>query len=82
MPIIIHPAHELNSDAFIDGAFWVITLAELKRLSDNIIKFFNTLGEVPFDDLTAEIVNQKLAANELDTVNLMKLYFLKGCKKP
>jgi hypothetical protein len=78
MPIIIHPAHELNSDAFIDGAFWVITPTELKSLSDNIIKFYNALGEVPFNVLTADIVSQKLVANELDTPNLMKLYFQRG----
>ncbi len=78
--ILVHPAHELDNNAFIDGPFWVLTPEGLKRLSDNITKFYNALGEIPFDNLTAEIIAQKLKANELDIEGLLK-NLQHGCKQ-
>lgn len=80
IPIIIHPAKQLSSDAFIDP-FWVITADELKLLRDNIVRFYNSLAEVPIDSLSAEIINQKLVANEIDTESLLKRYLQRGTKQ-
>jgi hypothetical protein len=80
IPVMIHPAKQLNSDAFVESAFWVITVEGLKGLRDNINKFYNSITEIPFDKLSAEIINQKMKVNEIDTENLLKRYLQRATK--
>jgi hypothetical protein len=76
VPIMVHPAKELNRDAFAE-TFWVMTIDNLKLLRENVVKFYASLVEIPFDNLTGEIIASKLQSNCLDTDNLQKNYLTK-----
>ena len=77
-PVIIHPAKELASDAYVTESFWVIMKDDLKRLRDNTIRFYNSFIGTPFDSLSLETVTQKLKEHSLDTDNLVKKYLQRG----
>jgi len=78
LPIIIHPAHQLASDAFVTDAFWVIGREELKKIRECTLKFYNSLTSTKFDDLSPEIIRQKLIEHSLDTNDLVKEYLKRG----
>ena len=74
IPVIIHPAEVLKSDAYLAQPFWILRESALKELANNTIKFFNSLSGTSFDSLSADIITQKLKEFSLDTDNLMKHY--------
>jgi replicative superfamily II helicase len=78
VPIIIHPAQQLSTDAIISEAFWVIGREELKKIRDNTLKFYTSLTLTPFNELSLEIIKRKLSENKLDTSDLMKEYIKRG----
>lgn len=78
LPVIIHPAKELASDAYMTETFWVIMMDNLKKLRDNTIKFYNSLTGTPFDSLSLETIAQKLKEHNLDTEDLVKEYLQRG----
>jgi len=78
VPIIIHPAQHLAPDAFIEDAFWVIGLEELRKLRENTLKFYSSLTGTPFDELSPERIVQKLNEHNLDKEALTKEYLIRG----
>lgn len=80
VPIIIHPAKELNDDAFLKEPFWVLTLDNLGSMRDNVINFYTSLASIAFDKLSVDEITQKLQSNNLDTGNLVKGYLQRGNK--
>lgn len=77
-PVMIHPAKELASDAYVTEPFWVIMMDNLKKLRDNTVKFYNSFTGTPFDSLSLETIAQKLKEHNLDTDDLVKEYLQRG----
>jgi len=80
VPIIIHPAQQLETDAHIPEAFWVIGQEQLEKLRNNAEKFYTSLTLTHFDELSTEIIRRKLSENKLNTKDLMKEYLHKGMR--
>ena len=78
LPILIHPAKELASDAYVKEPFWVITMDDLKKLRENTIDFYNSITGTPFDSLSIETITQKLKEHNLNTNDLKKEYLQRG----
>ena len=77
-PIMIHPAKELASDAYMTEPFWVMRMDDLKKLRNNTVKFYNSFTGTPFDSLSPETIAQKLKEHNLDTDDLVKEYLQRG----
>ena len=74
-PLLIHPSATLNHDAFLDAASYVITPQKLYILKQRVKTFYNSLANIPKDDLSINIVSQKLAETHLDMFNISQDYF-------
>lgn len=74
VPIIIHPAETLKSDAYLAQPFWMISESLLEELKNNVIKFFNSLSGVSFNGLSQDLIAKKLKEFNLDIDDLMKHY--------
>lgn len=74
IPVIIHPAEVLKSDAYLAQPFWLLRESALEELANDAIKFFNSLSGTLFDSLPPDSITQKLKEFGLDTDNLMKRY--------
>lgn len=80
IPIFIHPASNLNDDAFLDTTAYVITPDKLKLLKQNTIKFFNGLGDID-ENLTLEKIKTKLGEYQLDLISMKNVYLEKISKR-
>lgn len=74
IPVLIHPAKKLDSDAFLSKSSYVITKAKLDSLKQNINNFYNSLQDIPFENISTDIITKKLTENTLDIFNLTKNY--------
>ena len=74
IPVLIHPAKTLDSDAFLTIPSYVITKAKLDSLKPNVINFYNSLQDVPFENISTDIITKKLTEAHLDIYNLTKNY--------
>ena len=76
IPIFIHPAKILNSNAFLPthNDCYVITPDKLDILKQNIRNFFNAFSGISFEDISSDIVSKKLSEYHLDIYNLKKIY--------
>lgn len=74
IPILIHPANTLDSDAFLNEPSYAITKEKLDSLKKNVINFYNSFQTIQFDRLSTNIVTQKLAESNLDIYSLSKNY--------
>ncbi len=72
IPIFIHPAKILDSDAFLTETSYVITKETLDKLKRKISNFYNSLKKIPFEDISTEIVKAKLVESYLDLMSLKK----------
>ena len=73
-PILIHRAKTLAKDAYLTEACWVMMEIMLRELKENILAFYGSLKAIPYDDLSTEVVDQKLKENHLDSNHLEKRY--------
>jgi len=71
-PVFIHPAKILESNAFLSESSYVITEENLDKLKHNVQNFYNSLKGIPFEDISNDIIKQKLAEAHLDVFNLTK----------
>ena len=74
-PLFIHPSSTLNSDAFLNTPSYVITLQKLDMLKQKVKIFYNSLANIPKDELSTNIVTQKLIEAHLDIFNISQDYF-------
>ena len=74
VPILIHPAKTLDSDAFLNTPSYVITKVKLDSLKRNVNNFYNSLQDIPFEKISTDIITKKLSENYLDVYNLTKNY--------
>jgi hypothetical protein len=74
VPVIIHPAEALNNDAYLGQPFWILRESVLEELKNNTAKFFNSLSGTELNDLSPDIIVQKLKYSCLDTHIMMKHY--------
>ena len=74
-PVFIHRSATLNFDAFLDTPSYVITPQKLDTLKQNVTTFYNSLAGIPKDELSTNIVTQKLTEAHLDLFNINKDYF-------
>ncbi len=81
VPVMIHPADMLKSDAYPPEPFWVLKAIALEELKGNSIRFFNSLSGTAFNTVSEETVVQKLKEFSLDTENLMKHYLQRVDKR-
>lgn len=70
IPIFIHPAKTLDSDAFLTDTSYVITKETLDLLKRKVSNFYNSLKKIPIEDISNEIVYQKLREAHLDLMTL------------
>jgi len=74
IPVLIHPAKTLDSDAFLLTSSYVINKEKLDFLKQNVRNFYNSLQDIPFDNISTDIITKKLAESYLDRLNLTKNY--------
>ena len=74
-PIFIHPSSTLNTDAFLDTQSYVITPQKLEDLKQNVKSFYNSLASITKEDISIEIIKQKLAESHLDIFHINQDYF-------
>ncbi len=70
VPILIHPAGTLESDAFVTEPSWVISEASLEKLKNNTKNFYNSLNGISVDVLSTEMIKQNLKTAHLDIDDL------------
>jgi len=70
VPIFIHKARVLEKDAFVTDPVWVLPPEELDKLKTEINKFYNSLKEFSFDNLSLNIIDRKLKENHLGLEDL------------
>lgn len=80
IPVIIHPAAELNSNAFIKDPFWVLSMSNLASLRDNTIGLYISLSKIAWDKLCLDDIAQQLKSHILDSDSLIKQYLKRGNK--
>ena len=78
VPVMIHPAEMLKSDAYPTQPFWVFKAISLEELKGNTSRFFNSLSGCV---LSEDVVLQKLKEFNLDTENLLKHYLQRVDKR-
>ena len=81
LPVMIHPADMLKSDAYSAQPFWVLKAIALEELKGNTIRFFNSLSGSAINVLSEDQIVQKLRELSLDTDNLMKHYLQRVDKR-
>ncbi len=81
VPVMIHPADMLKSDAYPPEPFWVLKAVALEELKGNIIRFFNSLSGASFSVVSEDMIVQKLKEFSLDTESLMKHYLQRVDKR-
>ena len=74
IPVLIHPSKTLDSDAFLLTSSYVINKEKLDFLKQNVRNFYNSLQDIPFDNISTNIITKKLAESYLDRLNLTKNY--------
>lgn len=79
IPIFIHPSSNLNEDAFLEHTAYVITPEKLKLFKDNMIKFFNSLGDLD-ENMLLEKIKTKLGEYKLDLISMRNEYLEKISK--
>jgi len=79
VPIFVHPAKVLDSDAFLSSSItsYVITPEKLDELKRNVLNFFNSLHGIPFEKISSEIISKALGESYLDKFSLHEVYLEK-----
>lgn len=72
--IIIHPAKKLSSAAAFTHSVEVIRSSELKRLKQNIKKFFNSFESFNLRDLSSAQIQEMLQLHSIDVDSLLTAY--------
>ncbi|MBR1369819.1 hypothetical protein RJ53_10160 [Methanocalculus chunghsingensis] len=78
VPILIHPNHLLEDQAFFSVEYWVMKDEHLTKIKNNIEKFYFSLNDYSNDNLTTEIINQKFVEFDINLEKLKNLYTTRG----
>lgn len=69
-PVFLHPSNYLMNNAFESEPFWVIKPEHLKYFTQLVHTFYVSLKNYSFEDLSVDIINQKLAESNLSKEQL------------
>jgi hypothetical protein len=70
IPIFIHPAKTLDSGVFLTDTSFVITKITLDLLKRKVSNFYNSLKDIPFENISNDIITKKLSEAHLDLFTL------------
>jgi hypothetical protein len=78
-PVMVHPANVLAEDAYATESLYTLRPSELEMLKNNATRFYSSLKEISFDNLSPNLINQRLKDPHLSIENLD--YYLRQAKK-
>lgn len=80
VPVLIHPSTSLAREAYSTEPFWTLQPISLENLKTNTKAFLSSLRDVPFDNLSEDLIKKRLVEHHLDANGMMKNYLVRGEK--